>query len=392
MNKLAVLLVAVLAVFPLMTDSSYMLRIVTICMMYVMIALSLNLLTGFLGLMTMGHAAFWGIGAYAAAILSTRAGLGMGTCMIVSAVVAGLFSLLLGLPTLRLKGYYLTVVTLGFCEIVRLVEMNSMNLTRPARHCGYPVAQPVRHPVYQQPFNFYVMLVLVVIAAVIVFRIVHSRIGLAVMSIREDDLAASAMGVNVFRYKIMVFIISSMIVGVAGAFYAHYINFIDPSSFTTAASMDMLIMAIFGGLGSIPGTILGASVLTILPETIRAMAQYRNLVYGIIIVVLMMIKPDGILGNVNFKYIKQRLTLNHTEKKRRVKVQMSSVLKVTGVTQKFRRTESAFQYQYADRTRRDCRHHRTKRCRKDDAFQYCHRNLHADGREESSWTARTSQG
>ncbi|UWP60815.1 branched-chain amino acid ABC transporter permease [Ruminococcus gauvreauii] len=316
MNKLAVLLVAVLAVFPLMTDSSYMLRIVTICMMYVMIALSLNLLTGFLGLMTMGHAAFWGIGAYAAAILSTRAGLGMGTCMIVSAVVAGLFSLLLGLPTLRLKGYYLTVVTLGFCEIVRLVEMNSMNLTRgPLGIAGIPSPNLFGIQFTSNRSIFYVMLVLVVIAAVIVYRIVHSRIGLAVMSIREDDLAASAMGVNVFRYKIMVFIISSMIVGVAGAFYAHYINFIDPSSFTTAASMDMLIMAIFGGLGSIPGTILGASVLTILPETIRAMAQYRNLVYGIIIVVLMMIKPDGILGNVNFKYIKQRLTLNHTEKK-----------------------------------------------------------------------------
>ncbi len=150
------------------------------------------------------------------------------------------------------------------------------------------------------------MLVLVVLAALIVHSIIHSRVGLAIMAIRDDDLAAASMGVNVTKYKIMVFMISTMIVGVAGAFYAHYINFIDPSSFTSAASTDMLVMAIFGGLGSIPGTILGASILTILPETIRGLAQYRNLVYGLIIVILMMVKPDGILGNVNFKYIKQR--------------------------------------------------------------------------------------
>jgi len=316
MNKLAVLLVVILGLFPLFFNSSYVLRIVTICMMYVMIALSLNLLTGFLGLMTMGHAAFWGIGAYAAAILSTRAGFGMGTCMLVAAIAAGLFSLLLGLPTLRLKGYYLTVVTLGFCEIIRLVEMNSMELTRgPLGIAGIPSPNLFGFQFNSNRSVFYVMLVLVVVSALIIHSIVHSRIGLAIMSIREDDLAASTMGVNVFLYKIMVFIISSMIVGVAGAFYAHYINFIDPSSFTTAASMDMLIMAILGGLGSIPGTILGASILTILPETIRAMAQYRNLAYGIIIVILMMAKPDGILGNVNFKYIKQRLTLNKTEAK-----------------------------------------------------------------------------
>lgn len=308
MMKIAVLLVVFLIVFPFIATSSYILRIVTVCMMYVMIALSINLLTGFLGLMTLGQAAFWGIGAYAAAILSTKLGLGMGVCMIISAVVAGLFSLLLGLPTMRLKGYFLTVVTLGFCEIIRLVEMNWMDLTRgPLGIAGIPAPNFFGIDLSSNRQIYFVMLVLVVLSAFIVYSIIHSRVGLAIMSIRDDDLASAAMGVNVVRYKIMVFIISSMIVGVAGAFYAHYIGFIDPSSFTTAASTDMLIMAIFGGLGSIPGTILGASVLTILPETIRSMAEYRNLVYGIIIVVLMMVKPDGLLGNVNFKYIKQRV-------------------------------------------------------------------------------------
>ena len=139
MGKIAVALVAALIVFPWVFSSAYILRIVTVCMMYVMIALSLNLLTGFLGLMTLGQAAFWGIGAYTAAILATQMGWGMGMCMIASALMAGLLSLLVALPTMRLKGYFLTVVTLGFCEIVRLVEMNWMDLTRgPLGIAGIP--------------------------------------------------------------------------------------------------------------------------------------------------------------------------------------------------------------------------------------------------------------
>lgn len=315
MGKIAVALAAALIVFPWVFSSAYILRIVTVCMMYVMIALSLNLLTGFLGLMTLGQAAFWGIGAYTAAILATQMGWGMGMCMIASALMAGLLSLLVALPTMRLKGYFLTVVTLGFCEIVRLVEMNWMDLTRgPLGIAGIPSPNFFGIDLSSNRQIYYVMLVLVVVSAVIIFSIVHSRVGLAIMAIRDDDLAAASMGVNVVKYKIMVFLISTMMVGVAGAFYAHYISFIDPSGFTTAASTDMLIMAIFGGLGSIPGTILGASILTILPETIRAMAEYRNLVYGIIIVVLMMVKPDGILGNVNFKYIKQRAKQKEQQK------------------------------------------------------------------------------
>lgn len=316
MAKIGILLVALLIAFPWVFRSAYVLRIMTVCMMYVMIALSINLLTGFLGLMTLGQAAFWGIGAYTAAILSTRLGLGMGLCIVASAFMAGLLSLLVALPTMRLKGYFLTVVTLGFGEIVRLVEMNWMDLTRgPLGIAAIPSPNLFGIDLSSNRQIYYVMLVLVVLAALLVYSIVHSRVGLAIMAIRDDDLAAASMGVNVTKYKIMVFMISTMIVGVAGAFYAHYINFIDPSSFTSAASTDMLVMAIFGGLGSIPGTILGASILTILPETIRGLAQYRNLVYGLIIVILMMVKPDGILGNVNFKYIKQRAMQRRGEDK-----------------------------------------------------------------------------
>lgn len=314
---IALFALLVLGTLPLYVQSSYILRILTISLMYVMIALSLNLLTGFCGLMTLGHAAFWGIGAYTAAILSTRLGLGMGLSMLASGLFAGVVACVLGLTVLKLKGYYLTVVTLGFCEIVRLIEMNWMPVTRgPLGIARIPAPNLFGIDLSSNMAIYYIILILAVLTALVVFSIVHSRIGLSIMACRDDDLAAGSIGINVYRCRVMVFVISAVIVGISGAFYAHYISFIDPSSFTAAASIDMLVMAIFGGLGSIPGTIIGAFVLTVLPETMRALAEYRTLIYGVLIVILMMVKPDGLLGNVNFKYIRQQLE----QKRERVSV------------------------------------------------------------------------
>ena len=315
MKLIVILMIVGLIVFPFFVTNSYILRIMTVCMMYVMLALSINLLTGFGGLMTMGHAAFWGIGAYTGAILATKVGLGMGVSMIVAAIIAGLFSLLLGLATLRLKGYFLTIVTLGFCEIVRLVELNFSDLTGGALGISaIPKPNLFGIQISDNRGIYYIMLGLVVLAAVVIFNIVYSRIGLAIQSVRDDDIAAAAMGVNVFSSRLIAFIVSAMLAGICGAFYAHYISYISPTIFTTNESMKMLIMTIFGGLGSIPGSIIGASILTVIPEAIRVLAKYRNLIYGVIIVVLMMVKPDGLFGSINFKYMKQRQTLSKEEK------------------------------------------------------------------------------
>jgi branched-chain amino acid transport system permease protein len=307
MKWIIVALLIVMIVLPFFVSSPYILRILTVALMYIMIATSLNFLTGFLGMMTLGHAAFWGIGSYTAAIITTRLPIGMGVGMICAALVCGIVSFLLGLAVLKLKSYYLTVTTLGFCEIVRLIEMNWMPVTRgPLGIPGIPYPNIFGIDLSSHKATYYVILVLAVLSIFIVYSLIHSRIGIGIIACREDDLAASAMGINVFKYRVMVFVISAMMVGVAGAFYAHYITFIDPSSFTTAASIDMLVMTIFGGLGSIPGTILGATILTVLPETMRILAEYRTLIYGILIVVLMLVKPSGLLGNINFKYLKQR--------------------------------------------------------------------------------------
>jgi branched-chain amino acid transport system permease protein len=295
-------------IFPFVFKSQYMIRMGTICLMYVMLTLSLNLLTGFMGQMSFGHAAFWGIGAYTTAILSTRAGFGSEVTFLLSMLSAGLFGVLLGLPVLKLKGYYLTLVTMAFCEIIRLVELNFMSLTRgPLGIPGIPLPSFFGIEISSITGLYFLMLALMIFTTFVVYSIINSRIGVAILAIRDDDMAAEVMGVNIFKYKVMTFTISAMLAGLAGAYYAQYISYIDPSSFTTNQSTEILTMVILGGLGSILGSFLGAISLSIIPEIMRGLMEYRMLIYGALMVILMLVKPEGILGNINFKYISHKI-------------------------------------------------------------------------------------
>lgn len=303
-------------VFPFVVTDRYTMRLSTLSLMYVMLSLGLNLITGYMGQMSFGNAAFWGIGAYVTALLTTRLGLESIPAYIISALVVGAFGFLLGLPVLKLKGYYLTIVTMGFCEIVRLVELNWMPVTNgPMGISKIPDFTILGFSFRSSRSYYFIILALVILTTVVIRRIINSRIGLAVKSIRDDDIAAEAMGINCVHYKILTFVISAMIAGIAGAFYAQYISYIDPTSFTYNASQEMLVMVIFGGLGSLPGCFLGAIALTLLPELLRGLMEYRMLIYGILMVVMMLVKPEGILGNLNFDHLKQIvLTRKETKK------------------------------------------------------------------------------
>ena len=165
-----------------------------------------------------------------------------------------------------------------------------------------------------QPAYYYMILILLVLTTLLVNKIIHSRMGDAILAIRDDDLAAGAMGINVFKYKTLAIVIASMLAGVAGAFYAVYTSYIDPSCFTNAVSNNMLVMVIFGGLGNMFGSFLGATVLTILPEALRGFSEYRQMVFGAMLVILMLVRPEGLFGSVNFKYIGQRLSLKKSKR------------------------------------------------------------------------------
>lgn len=296
---LAVLLAGALAL-PLVVRSPYVLHVATLSGIYVVLTLSLNLVTGFCGQFSLGHAGFYGIGAYTAALLAVHGGTAFPVNLAAAAATAGIVGFLIGLPTLRLGGIYLAMATLGFGEIIHLVLLNWLSLTRgplgipgipPPSLLGVDLGTPVR--------QYYVALALALGTVFVVSRLIDSRFGEAIQAIREDEIAADAMGVPTTRLKVMTFTISAAIAGVAGAFFAHYASFVSPSSFTLVESILVLSLLIFGGMGSVEGSIAGAVILTVAPEAFRFLAEYRMVIYGAILLGLVLYRPQGLLGGIH---------------------------------------------------------------------------------------------
>lgn len=270
----------------------YTMQIITNIGIAIILALGLNLITGVTGQLSLGHAAFMSIGAFTGAIITLNLNLPFSVNLIVAGLFTALIGVIIGFPILRLTGDYLAIATMGFAEIVKVVFLN-LNITNKA--LGLSVPQPKSGI----PVSIYVFIFAILSVMAVTF-IQNSRFGRALKAIREDEIAAEAMGVNTIRYKIQSFAVGTFLAGVGGALYAHFIAFINPSDFGFSKSIDILNMVVLGGLGSIPGTILGASVLTIAPEFLRFMEQYRMLVYGAMLVFLMVFRPNGLLGGVNF--------------------------------------------------------------------------------------------
>lgn len=269
--------------------NDYNLRIFINVGIYIIIALGLNLITGVTGQLSMGHAAFMSLGAYSSALVSMKLGAPFPVALLMGGLTAALFGVLLGFPTLRLTGDYLAVATIGFAEIVRVVLIN-MEITG-----GALGLSPI--PIKTNLWNVYLLVILVILA---MYRMENSRFGRALQAIREDEIAAEAMGINIAWYKIMAFAIGTFCAGLGGALYAHFITYINPIDFGFMKSVEILNMVVLGGMGSIPGTVLGAIILTVAPETLRFVNDYRMLFYGALLVIMMIFRPNGLLGGVNF--------------------------------------------------------------------------------------------
>ncbi|UTC75525.1 branched-chain amino acid ABC transporter permease [Treponema sp. OMZ 792] len=306
-NQIIVLIIlgAAAIFFPIFIDNNYYLGIAIMFFIYSILTLSLNLITGYVGFTLLGQAAFFGLGAYVAAILGTRFQIDFIVGCVAASLFAAIFGAMLALPTLRIRGRYFAIVTLGFSEIMRMIELNWMDLTRgPQGISRIPGIVIFGKDFDSYRFKYYVGLVLLICALYIINSILKSKHGRAIRAIKDDDLAAGAMGVNVYKYTVIIFSISAGIAGMAGAYYAHYMSFIDPNAFNFEQSILILSMAIFGGLGSLPGSILGALALTILPEALRFLSDYRQIIYGFILVLIVIFKPSGIMGKVNFERIR----------------------------------------------------------------------------------------
>ena len=265
----------------------------------VIAAVSLNISTGYLGQLPLGHAGFMAVGAYASAIFMTRTGipaqLAFPLGIVIGAAVAGLFGVLIGIPALRLKGDYLAIITLGFGEIIRVVLLNIDSVLGFKLTNGAAGLQGI--PKTTTFVNAWLM---VGLTCFLIHTFMKSRHGRAVLSIRENEIAAESCGINITYYKTLAFSISAAFAGAAGALYAGYLGILNPSNFGFMKSIEILVMVVLGGMGSMAGSVVAAIVLTAAPEALRAFDDYRMIVYSLLLIVTMIFKPSGLLGRYDF--------------------------------------------------------------------------------------------
>lgn len=267
----------------------YILGIFELSAINLVAVLGLSILTGFTGLFSFGHAGFMAIGAYTAAILTKNMHYPFWVAIIAAGIAAGLVSVVIGRLTLKLKGDYFCIATMGFGEAVRLVFSN-MNYVNGAR--GMANIPQFDGASLAIPF------VVAAIAVIFSWNVVNSRQGRNLVAVREEELAAQMAGINILRSKMVAMIASAILAGIAGALMANFVGFIAPKSFNMTKSTELTIIVIFGGLGSISGSIVGAFVLTALPELLRAFSDWRLVFYGLAVVVIMVGRPQGLLGGV----------------------------------------------------------------------------------------------
>ena len=263
--------------------------IILVCINIIAV-LGMSVLTGFTRLFSFGNAGFMSIGAYTSAILSVRLHLPIALTIICGAVLAGFISFLLGSLTIRLKGDYFLITCLGFGESIRVLFNYLQPVTGGAN--GFSGIEGSTTAL--------IAFLCAIAAFIIAWTFIHSKFGRNLMAIRENDMAAEAVGINVFKYKRMAFVFSAVFAGWAGALYAHYLTFITPSMFNLGKSCELVTTTVVGGLGSLTGSVLGTLLVTLLPELFRSLDAYRMLLYGIVVVLVILLKPDGLYGYKEF--------------------------------------------------------------------------------------------
>jgi len=283
-------------------DTYIELNIILICI-NIILAVGLNLITGFTGQFSLGHAAFMSIGAYTSAIITAKLGQPFFVGIILSGIISALAGIIIGIPTLRLKGDYLAIATLGFGEIVKIIALNIDYIGGAIGFNDIP-----------QYTNWTWAFGMTVLVVVLIKNFLNSYQGRACIAIREDEIAAEAMGINTTYYKVLAFAIGAFFAGIAGSLYANYFYFIKPDSFDFMKSIDILVIVVFGGLGSITGSIIGAIVLSVISLLLQSVSDLRMIIYALILFGIMLFRPTGLMGNQEFKIFKKGVNANDSAK------------------------------------------------------------------------------
>jgi branched-chain amino acid transport system permease protein len=292
-----VLLFIALAIFPQVYSKSYVMGVMCRIFMYAILSGSLNVINGFSGQFNIGHAGLYCVGAYFEAILATKLGVSFWIALPLSGIFTAFIGYLIALPTLKLRGIYLAIVTLGFSEIIRLIALNWEPVTGgPNGIKGVPSPLLFGIKISKSTDYYYIFFALAIIFLFVTNRVIKSRVGRAWVSIREDELAARSLGVETSRYKAVSFMYGAFWAGIAGAAFAPYFKFIASDMFSLDEGFNILSMVIIGGQGTLIGPIVGSTIVNFLTEVLRPVSQYRMVVYALLIIVMMWVRPQGIVG------------------------------------------------------------------------------------------------
>ena len=298
----------VLLALPFIIRDRYFQHLLVLSGIFILLTSSWNLLAGYSGLLNLGHAAFFGIGGYSSALLALKLNLSPWIGLPLGGTVASIFGILLGIPSFRLSGPYLAITTIGFSEILRLVAMNWVSLTRGSLGLyGIPPLTPINFSTsfsikfVSEQNAYYVILIFVFVTLILLNKLIHSEFGISLRSMREDELGSQSIGIDTSRYKLTVFMISAFLAGFAGSFYAHYVRLISPEMLALGETFGILTMVMVGGLGTLLGPVVGAVLLTFLSEGLRFFEDFvkidiRFVIYGGLLMATILFMRNGIVG------------------------------------------------------------------------------------------------
>ena len=298
---------SVAALLPFVVHDQYLLHLSIIALIYVVLASSLNLMVGYVGEFSLGHTAFLGVGAYTAALLSSRAGFPIWATIPCAGLVAAVFGYGIGAITLRLQGPYFVIITLAFCEVLRIVANNWVGFTNgPMGLAGIS-----QGGVSDKRVFFYIVLAIAGFALYLCYRFVYSNTGRAAIAVRENRFVAQSIGISPFALALRAFVLGALLAGFAGGFYAHYISFVGPEVFQFAFTVSMIIMVLIGGKGTLIGPVIGAVIVTLLEEYLREVQELRLTLFGLIVILVVLFLPRGLVSLMGERREQRRIAQGH---------------------------------------------------------------------------------
>lgn len=300
--------IVVITLIPIIIQNAYYISILNMIGLNVLVVVGLNLLIGYAGQISLGHAAFYGMGAYISGIITTRYGFPSWPTILLAILITGVVAYIMGIPTLKLKGEYLVMATLGFNVIVYILMVQMLWLTGgPSGLAGIPYLT-IWGFAFNSDFRIYYLIWFFCFMVILLsLNLVRSRVGRALRAIHGSEIAANATGINVTRYKVQIFVLSAVLASLAGCLYAHYITFISPGSFGFFYSVQVVTMVIVGGMGSIWGSLFGATILTILPQLLHMVKEYNIITFGAILIFVLMFFPKGLVFGLADVYRRYRI-------------------------------------------------------------------------------------